>query len=294
MEYSYDPWGNIEYHLADDVTEEEAMVYTALCPLTYRGYNYDFTTGLYYLQSRYYNPEWGRFLNCDDTAILLSTKGETHNANLFAYCVNNPVNRVDYDGRVALNIPNKTVKVNIYSGLVGHAEICIGPLVFSYGVYGGGYNYIDKVIGCPADLIVVLNNRAWETYDIAHKKRYPEHIYIAVNNQEFIALLIFYCSIVLCSDNIEYRDHIGGEEVIDCNNIKQADWLRCNLNSGQYKTYRLLYCNCVIVVDNALQFAMPERYEMALKRAVIYNPTGKAPFVMNPSQFGDFLRLYFK
>ncbi len=98
MEYSYDPWGNIEYHLADGVTEEEAIIYTALCPLTYRGYNYDFTTGLYYLQSRYFNPEWGRFLNCDDTAILLATQGETHNANLFAYCANNPVNRVDYMG----------------------------------------------------------------------------------------------------------------------------------------------------------------------------------------------------
>lgn len=100
MEYSYDPWGNIEYHFNEEVTtEEEAVIYTALCPLTYRGYNYDFTTGLYYLQSRYYNPEWGRFLNCDDTAILLATQGETHNANLFAYCNNNPVNRVDYNGQ---------------------------------------------------------------------------------------------------------------------------------------------------------------------------------------------------
>lgn len=99
MEYSYDPWGNIEYHFNEEVTtEEEAIIYTALCPLTYRGYNYDFTTGLYYLQSRYYNPEWGRFLNCDDTSILLATQGETHNANLFAYCANNPVNRVDYTG----------------------------------------------------------------------------------------------------------------------------------------------------------------------------------------------------
>ena len=99
MEYSYDPWGNIEYHLNEEITtEEDAIIYTALCPLTYRGYNYDFTTGLYYLQSRYYNPEWGRFLNCDDTAILLATQGETHNANLFAYCANNPVNRVDKTG----------------------------------------------------------------------------------------------------------------------------------------------------------------------------------------------------
>lgn len=39
-----------------------------------------------------------RFLNCDDTAILLATQGETHNANLFAYCANNPVNRVDKTG----------------------------------------------------------------------------------------------------------------------------------------------------------------------------------------------------
>ncbi len=98
VEYSYDPWGNIEYHLAEGVTEDEAIIFTALCPLTYRGYNYDFTTGLYYLQSRYYNPEWGRFLNCDDTNILLATQGETHNANLFAYCNNNPVNAVDYKG----------------------------------------------------------------------------------------------------------------------------------------------------------------------------------------------------
>ncbi len=110
-----DPWGNIEYHLADGVTEEEAIIYTALCPLTYRGYNYDFTTGIYYLQSRYYNPEWGRFLNCDDTAILLATQGETHNANLFAYCANNPVNRVDYSGMLFDEISNKLeMKYNVY------------------------------------------------------------------------------------------------------------------------------------------------------------------------------------
>ena len=107
MEYSYDPWGKIEYHLSDEsLTEEDAALITALCPLTYRGYNYDFTTGLYYLQSRYYNPEWGRFLNCDDTNILLATQGETHNANLFAYCDNNPVNKVDYTGYDAGEIAN--------------------------------------------------------------------------------------------------------------------------------------------------------------------------------------------
>ena len=37
-------------------------------------------------------------MNVDDTSILLATQGDTHNANLFAYCCNNPVNQVDYTG----------------------------------------------------------------------------------------------------------------------------------------------------------------------------------------------------
>ncbi|MGN0520920.1 MAG: RHS repeat domain-containing protein, partial [Candidatus Fimenecus sp.] len=102
VEFSYDAWGNVEY-TAPDGADEDAQTMAALvaliCPLTYRGYNYDFTTGLYYLQSRYYNPEWGRFMNVDDTSILLATQGTSHGANLFAYCENNPVNMVDYTGQ---------------------------------------------------------------------------------------------------------------------------------------------------------------------------------------------------
>ena len=99
VEYSYDPWGKVtSTRNGENLTQLESSVIAVMCPFAYRGYNYDFTTGLYYLQSRYYNPEWGRFLNCDDTNILLATKGETLGANLFAYCNNNPVNRVDYEG----------------------------------------------------------------------------------------------------------------------------------------------------------------------------------------------------
>ncbi len=98
-EFSYDAWGNVEYTIPDGVDETWATFIPLFCPLTYRGYNYDFTTGLYYLQSRYYNPEWGRFMNVDDTSILLATQGTSHGANLFAYCENNPVNQVDYSGK---------------------------------------------------------------------------------------------------------------------------------------------------------------------------------------------------
>ena len=53
---------------------------------------------MYYLQSRYYNADWGRFVNGDDTDILQLEQGQLLEANLFAYCANNPINMIDEDG----------------------------------------------------------------------------------------------------------------------------------------------------------------------------------------------------
>ena len=88
--YSYDPWGKL---LSSSGTLANVN------PLRYRGYYYDSETGFYYLQSRYYDPEIGRFINADsyastDATGLLST-------NMFAYCENDPVNKSDPDGEVA-------------------------------------------------------------------------------------------------------------------------------------------------------------------------------------------------
>lgn len=65
-------------------------------PIRYRGYYYDIETGLYYLQSRYYDPEVGRFISADE---YISTGQGINGNNMFAYCFNNPVNRVDYTGK---------------------------------------------------------------------------------------------------------------------------------------------------------------------------------------------------
>ena len=96
LSYTYDAWGNVTTTILGGVIESiKAILYT---PITYRGYMYDFQLGLYYLQSRYYNPSYGRFLNADTIEILEATQGTSLGANLFAYCNNNPVFRVDPTG----------------------------------------------------------------------------------------------------------------------------------------------------------------------------------------------------
>ncbi|MDD3400148.1 MAG: RHS repeat-associated core domain-containing protein [Eubacteriales bacterium] len=64
-------------------------------PFRYRGYVYDTETGWHYLQSRYYNPEVGRFISSD---VLLSTGQGVLGHNSYAYCLNNPVNMSDEGG----------------------------------------------------------------------------------------------------------------------------------------------------------------------------------------------------
>ena len=79
-----------------------AMTYTdgyatlaAANPFRYRGYYYDTETGFYYLQSRYYDPATGRFLNADSH---VNANGDLVGYNMYAYCSNNPVMNVDPSG----------------------------------------------------------------------------------------------------------------------------------------------------------------------------------------------------
>src|SRR5699024_1967609 len=76
----------------------------------YRCYRYDTETGLYYLQSRYYNPEMGRFINADGT---LHSGDELLGHNLYTYCNNNPINLRDING----NFPILAI-INIIGNIV--------------------------------------------------------------------------------------------------------------------------------------------------------------------------------
>ena len=91
--YSYDAYGRIT-----SITNGEGVGYMGpahisnLNPFRYRGYMYDQESGFYYLTSRYYDPEVGRFLNADG---MVSTGQGLDGYNMFAYCGNNPVNSFD-------------------------------------------------------------------------------------------------------------------------------------------------------------------------------------------------------
>ena len=84
VSYGYDAWGAPLW-----CTGELAETLGKVQPFRYRGYVFDEETGLYYLRSRYYNPQWGRFVNAD--CIL-------DNCNIFLYCDNQAPCNVDYDG----------------------------------------------------------------------------------------------------------------------------------------------------------------------------------------------------
>ncbi len=104
VEYSYDAWGNVTFHETSLQNMTKASTLCFVSPFTYRGYCYDYDIELYYLQSRYYSAEIGRFINTDDTQIAVATMGTVLGANLFAYCENNPVNMVDFSGFLSYKI----------------------------------------------------------------------------------------------------------------------------------------------------------------------------------------------
>ncbi len=86
--YTYDAWGKLI-----ELKDTTANSVGTQNPFRYKGYYYDTETSLYYLQSRYYDPDTGRFISADgqlNEGVL--------GYNMFAYCENNPINGSDPNG----------------------------------------------------------------------------------------------------------------------------------------------------------------------------------------------------
>ncbi len=123
-EYSYDAYGNL-------LSSSGALA--NINPIRYRGYYYDSETSFYYLKTRYYNPQWRRFINADSLFIA----GDIiTGCNMYAYCEDNPIMNTDSTGTSEGSYSNKG-----YSYHGKGWEIYIRTDTYDGSVEGKKYNY---------------------------------------------------------------------------------------------------------------------------------------------------------
>ena len=158
VQYVYDAWGNHAVLGTDgnDITDPNNI--GNLNPFRYRGYFYDVETGLYYLKSRYYDPEIGRFITIDGIEYL--DPKTINGLNLYAYCGNNPVMYTDPNGTakwwewllgvigvvasVVIGVIVTTVSFGAASPLVGLGLAALGGAMLGFA---GGFtsNVISQI-----------------------------------------------------------------------------------------------------------------------------------------------------
>ena len=82
-------------------------------------------TGWYYLKSRYYDPEVGRFLNADEVDVLTTEQNSFIQFNICVYCLNDPINCKDSNGYLA----TATIGAIVGGAIAGAWNYCMTQYV---------------------------------------------------------------------------------------------------------------------------------------------------------------------
>ena len=121
VRYKYDVWGKVTAVTNNSGTAITSSTHIAnVNPIRYRGYYYDREFELYYLQTRYYDPDTGRFINADAFA---STGQGILGLNMFAYCLGNPIQNVDAKGTLSKNTLKRRSDKSSNEGISGKESL---------------------------------------------------------------------------------------------------------------------------------------------------------------------------
>ena len=141
--YTYDAWG--------DPYASGTMANTVgfMNPFRFKCYVYDEDMFLYYLQSRYYDPQTGRFISAD---AYLVAGDHINSTNMFAYCLNNPVMYWDPEGReykTNISFPIYELIADIYL-TISFVSSEDKKVLKENTVNLGDYYYISQIIFCQS------------------------------------------------------------------------------------------------------------------------------------------------
>lgn len=157
VEYSYDAYGNIT-----SVTGTLATTIGQKNSYRYRSYLFDSSTGFYYLSSRYFNPEIGRFINADG---LLGEVGDIFSTNMYAYCSNNPVRYVDPSGFIEWQqVWNVVFAISLIIAVTVIVVVTAGLAAFALGATAALVSTMT-VAGITGGLIAGGVNLAMQTME---------------------------------------------------------------------------------------------------------------------------------
>ena len=157
--YWYDAWGNQQVLDATGNAITDTANIGIRNPFRYRSYYFDTETGFYYLQTRYYDPEVGRFLNIDS---LDYADPETINGlNLYAYCGNNPVMGYDPEGTWNWSA------FGLIAAIVVSAVVGVALTIASGGIAGAvlGGAAIGFSASATENLVTQVSTKGWENVD---------------------------------------------------------------------------------------------------------------------------------
>ena len=200
--YTYDAWGNV---LNVDGALKTSL--GVLNPFRYRGYVYDSETTLYYLQSRYYDPELGRFINAD--AFASTGQGILGN-NMYAYCNNNPVIMIDYSGMFACvaTMVCTDKGSSVFDGrVIYHTPIGDDERSLYVVKAGTGQEIADKLQELGSSVIIVEDLRINPDPDEVNIKVYYSYLITNRNTMSSVVNALIEYNTIVPVDYVWTREH---------------------------------------------------------------------------------------